>query len=380
MRLIFEDLKKLFTVKTIILILVVSFIMYQQFIMFDFKHFPNGRPLLDTFLATQKMLEDYGETMDEEEFEDFKNIYQQRIDEATAYVKSQDELAAAGIDTYKEFRSMDLKDEKLAALHHKIVFEDFVDVFWEIQAREGMIETYEHPERFSQYGPGELNKKQEARIHELVKNGATTAVFTYLVFENYNTLIKVVAIMIFLSVMLVLMPLYVGDKRNHAIFLQYTSKIGRSLFTKKLLAGLIASLTVITIHLGFFFFLYAGNDTNMFFQLTINSIYNNFVSWYDITFFQYIVLTVICIYLLGIALVLVAACISSIAPNYMTSVGLHVPLAFILFGLGTNYLIHNITIVYLPQHLVPISFVTILSMSTLLYGLRYRKEKVKDIT
>lgn len=54
MRLIFEELKKLFTVKTIILISIVSFIMYQQFIMFDFKHFPNGRPLLDTFLATQK--------------------------------------------------------------------------------------------------------------------------------------------------------------------------------------------------------------------------------------------------------------------------------------------------------------------------------------
>ncbi|MFG6496143.1 hypothetical protein P8610_12325 [Fictibacillus sp. UD] len=379
MRLIVEELKKLFTVKTIILISVVSFIMYQQFIMFDFKHFPNGRPLLDTFLATQKMLEDYGETMDEDEFEDFKDIYEKRIDEATAYIKSQDELAAAGIDTYKEFRSMDLEDEKLSALHHKVVFEDFVDVFWEIQAREVMIDTYEHPERFSQYGPGELNEKQEARIHELVENGATTAVFTYLVFENYNTLIKVVAIMIFLSVMLVLMPLYVGDKRNHAIFLQYTSKVGRSLFTKKLLAGLIASLTVITIHLSCFFFLYAGNDTSMFFPLTINSIYNNFVSWYDITFFQYIVLTVICIYLLGIALVLVAACISSIAPNYMTSVGLHVPLAFILFGLGTSYLVQNITIVYLPQHLVPISLVIILLICALLYGWRYRNEKVRDI-
>lgn len=379
MRLILEELKKLFTVKTIILISVVSFIMYQQFIMFDFKHFPNGRPSLDTFLATQKMLEDYGKTMDEGEFEDFKNIHEKRIDEATAYVKSQDELVAAGIDTYEEFRSINREDERLAALYHKVVFEDYVNVFWEIQAREGMIETYEHPERFSQYGPGELNEKQEARIHELVENGATTAVFTYLVFENYNTLIKVVAIMIFLSVMLVLMPLYVRDKRNHAIFLQYTSKVGRSLFTKKLFAGLIASLTVITTHLCCFFFLYAGNDTSMFFPLTINSIYNNFVSWYDLTFFQYIVLTVIGIYLLGIALVLVAACISSIAPNYMTSVGLHVPLAFILFGLGTSYLVQNITIVYLPQHLVPIALVTILFICTFLYGWRYRNEKVKDI-
>ncbi|MBY6037278.1 hypothetical protein KUV80_11460 [Fictibacillus nanhaiensis] len=379
MRLLFEELKKLFTVKTIILLLLVSIIIYQMFIVFDFKHFPNGRPVLDEFLATQKMLEDYGESMDEDEFEDFKSIYDQRINEATQYLQSQDDMVAAGLDSYTKFKSIDLENEKLAALHNKVYHEDYVDVFWEIPAREDMIERYEHPERYiQQYG--QINEKQKARIEELMKNGAATAIFSYQVFENYNTLIKNVAILIFLSIMLVILPLYIGDRRNHAVFLQYTSKVGRTLFTKKLLAGLIASFIVITVQLVCFFFLYKGNDISMFLPLTLHSIYNAFISWYDITFLQYILLTVVSIYLIGLALVLVTACISSIAPNYMTSVGLHVPLAFILFGVGTTYLVQNLTTLYLFKYLLPVLLAAILSLSFILFWWKYKREKWKDIT
>jgi len=376
MRIVVNEIRKLFSVKIICLLLLVSFFVYQQFIMFEFKHFPNGRPLLDDFRATQKMLVDYGESMDSEEFKDFKGIKEQRIAEATEYLKSQKEMVAAGIDTYEEFSNMDLENEKLAALHSKIIFEDFVDVFWEILARDGIIDRYEHPERFNEH---ELTPKQNARMDELVENGSAKAIFTFMVFENYNVLMKYVAILIFLNIMIILMPLYIRDKRNHVQLLQYTSKTGRSLFSHKLLSGLTASLIIITAQLTFFFFMYRGNDTSMFFPLSINSIFNIFVSWYDLTFFQYIVLTVICAYLLGIALVLVGAWISSIAPNYMTSVGLHVPLAFLLFGTGTTYLVQNLTSIYLNPYLVPISFVTILILTSLLFLWRYRREKVKNI-
>lgn len=376
MRIVVNEIRKLFSVKIICLLLLVSFIVYQQFIMFEFKHFPNGRPLLDDFRATQKMLVDYGESMDKEEFQDFKEINEQRIAEATAYLKSQEKIVAAGIDTYEEFSNMDLENEKLAALNSKIMFEDYVDVFWEIEAREGIIDRYEHPERFKEH---ELTQEQDARMDELVENGSTEAIFTDMVFENYNVLMKYVAILIFLNIMIILMPLYIRDKRNHVQLLQYTSKTGRSLFSQKLVTGISAAMIVITAQLAIFFFMYRGNDTSMFFPLSINSIFNTFVSWYNLTFFQYIILTVLCVYLLGIALVLVGAWISSIAPNYMTSVGLHVPLAFLLFGTGTAYLVQDLTIIYLNPYLVPISFVIILGLSSLLFLWRYRREKVKNI-
>ncbi|WP_144697092.1 hypothetical protein [Fictibacillus phosphorivorans] len=376
MRILFNEIRKLFSVKIICLLLLVSFIVYQQFIMFEFKYFPNGRPLLDDFRATQKMLVDYGKSMDNEEFEDFKEIKEQRIAEATEYLKSQKEMVAAGIDTYEEFSNMDLENEKLAALHSKIFFEDSVDIFWEIQARDGIIDRYEHPERFNEH---ELTPKQNARMDELVENGSTKAIFTDMVFDNYNCLIKYVAILIFLNIMIIHMPLYIRDKRNHVQLLQYTSKTGRKLFSQKLLTGISAAMIVITAQLAFFFFMYRGNDTSMFFPLPINSIFNFFVSWYDLTFFQYIVLTVICIFLLGLALVLVGAWVSSVAPNYMTSVGLHVPLAFLLFGSGTTYLVQNLTTIYLNPYLLPISFVIILILSSLLFMWRYRREKLKNI-
>lgn len=381
MRILLEELKKIITWKIITLLILVSFIIYQLFIVFELEHFPNGRPALDIFLATQEMLEAYGEEMDQKEFAHFKDVYEEKIEEATRYLQSKEEVVSAGMDTYEKFRKADLADEQIASLHSKIIFEENVDVFWEIQAREALIETYENPERYGQgYSEGPLNAKQSERINELVAGGATTAIFTYLVFDNYNMMIPYVAILIFLSIMIVVLPLYLGDRRNHVEFLQYTSKVGRGLFTRKLTTALVAAFFVITVHLGCFFILYAGNGTGMFLPLNVHSIINYaFFSWYDLTFFQYILLTVFSIYIIGLSLVFLVACISSIAPNYMTSIGIHVPLAFILFGFGVRYLVKNVTNIFLPQYFLQIALLCVISLSVGLIFIKYKQEGSRDI-
>ena len=44
---------------------------------FEIDYFPNGRPVLDEY----NMIYDYGHGMDETEFEDFKNIYEEKLKE-----------------------------------------------------------------------------------------------------------------------------------------------------------------------------------------------------------------------------------------------------------------------------------------------------------
>lgn len=381
MNIIWNELKKIMTLKTIVLLFIVSVVFYQHFIMFDLEFFPNGRPTKDAFLVAREMVEQYGEYLDEEEFEHFKKVYEQKIEEATAYLQSQKDLVAAGLDTYEKFEKADLSDEKLARLHGKVLFEDEIDIFWELEAREYLIEEhYEHPERFGHgRSDGPLSDGELARVNNLLESGSATAILPWLVYENYNTLAGNVTKLLFLSVMIIITPLYLTDRKNKMIHLQYTTRAGRTVFFKKIIAALIATIVVITVQLVWFFYLYRGNDTAIFMPIEISSLFNSFISWYDLTFLQYIILTVISMYALGIVTLLLVALISSLAPNYMTNIGVQIPLAFVLFGIGTDYLVQNITNIFLPKHLLPIALVVILVGSTSIFVLKLKKEGVRDI-
>lgn len=378
MRIIWNELKKIMTLKIMLLLVLVSIIFYQLFIMFDFDFFPNGRPAGDEFKVGEEMIAKYGQFMDEKEFDDFKEVYDQRVEDATAYLQSQPEMVAGGMGSYAEFGNADLNQEEKSELHAKVMFEDGVDVIWELQAREYLIELYEEYERFGSYGY-ELTEKQSERVKALLSSGDAYAIFLGGVFENYKNLSGNLAILIVISVMIVVTPVYMADRRNKMTILQYTTKVGRSLFYKKLAAVFIAVVSVITVQLACFFYLYRGNDTGQFLDKNVSSVFSHFVSWWDLTFLQYILLTVISMYLIGIAVLLLVAFISSSAPNYMTNIGLQIPLAAIFIALGIDYLIKNLTSFQLPEALLPVSLGTLLTASVIIFLVRWKKERVADV-
>lgn len=379
MRIIWNELKKIMTLKIMFLLVLVSIIFYQLFIMFDFEFFPNGRPAGDEFKVGEEMIAKYGQFMDEKEFDDFKKVYDQRVEEANAYLKSQPEMAAGGMGSYEDFRSANLEqDEKKSELHSKVMFEDGVDVMWELEAREYLIELYDHPERFGSYG-WELTEGQSERVNALLSSGDAYANFLHGIFENYKTLSGNLAILIFISVMIVVTPMYMADRKNKMTLLQYTTKVGRSLFYKKLVAAFIAVVSVITLQLAFFFYLYKGNDTGQFLDKKVSSVFSFFVSWWDLTFLQYILLTVLSMYVMGIAVLLLVAFISSAAPNYMTNIGLQIPLAAIFIAIGIDYLIKDLTSFHLPRAFLPISLSMLLAVSGGIFLLRWRKERTADV-
>lgn len=378
MRIIWNELKKILSLKIMLLLVLVSVIFYQLFIVFDFNFFPNGRPARDEFMVAEEMIAKYGDSMDEKEFADFKKVYEQRVEDATAYLQSQPEMEAAGMGTYEEFSNADTEDEKKAELQSKVIFEDDVDVMWELQAREYMIDQYENPENFGSYGI-DLNDEQTKRVDYLLGNGDGFAHFTYLVFENYKNLSGNLAILILISVMIVVTPLYMGDRRNKMNLLQYTMKVGRPLFYKKLAAAFIAVVSVMTVQFLCFFYLYRGNDTAQFMDKKVSSIFSYFVSWWELTFLQYIILTVISMYIMGIAVLLIVAFISSTAPNYMTNIGLQIPLAGLFIALGIDYLIKDLTSFHLPKAFLPASLAALLAISGTLFLLKWKKERTADI-
>ena len=120
-------------------------------------------------------------------------------------------------------------------------------------------------------------------------------------------------------------PIYLRDNKDRINYLQYTSRIGRNIFKKKIAAGILASFIMVTLQLICFFSLYSTNNTSMFFNSNINSIYNSIISWYDLTFIQYISLTVMGIYILALVFTLVSMLVSSIGQNYITVIGIQLP-------------------------------------------------------
>ncbi|GCD08678.1 hypothetical protein [Clostridium tagluense] len=376
MRIVFNEIKKIFNFKMVIMIMFISLIMYYLFISFDFKYFPNGRPEKDNYKISIQMLKDYGTSMDKKEFINFKELYNNQIQEANKYLKARPEFASAGITTYKKFKGIDRNNEKLGKLRDKVVFEDNVDIFWELQARENIIERYGEIDGNIDRN---LNENQLERYNEVVKNDSITSILPYFVFENYNNLIKNVAMLIVLSIIFMISPIYIKDSINKVNYLQYTSKTGRKIFRNKLVSALISSFIIISIHLACFFILYSHNKVGMFLNSSINSVFNIHLYWYNINFIQYIQLTIIAIYVLGFAVTLIVTFISRIAPNYITLIGVQVPITFIIIYVSSKYLMNNLTITWFPKYFLPLAYFILVSIGLILIAIRWKKEKVVDI-
>lgn len=383
MKIILYEIKKIFEFKMIAIMMFMSFILYFLFASYNIEHFPNGRPALDYYNISLQMIEDYEKFMDEEEFAQFKDVYEKEVARANQYLQTNELAKKAGISTYEEFRSMDIDIESYNKLHYYVMFDervDFVDLFWELGVREDIISSYEQKEVLmgrGRYGTG--NEQQRTRIDEVIREGTITSIFPGLVFDNYRSYIRHVSMIILLSVIFMLSPTYLKDKKNNIIYLQNTSKTGRNIFKKKALAALIASFVIITLQLVVFFLLYATNNTGMFLNSNIISIFNGAIFWYNLTFIQYIILTVLGIYALGFIIALIVSFISSLASNYITMIAVQIPLVFFVFRILIKHLIYSLADISLPQYFGGVSYLTLGILALILITIRWKREKVADI-
>lgn len=387
MKIIFNEIKKVFQLKMIILLAIISLIFYCLFISFYIDYFPNGRPALDTYNIFVEMIEEYGEFMDEYEFLDFKTVYKKEVEKADQYLKSNDESIKAGITTYDKFidsydeflySNPDSRGKELEDLHSYIMFKEKVDLFWELETREHIIDRYEE-RKYIEKSLGIINEKQEIRLQEIIDSGNINSIFPSLVFENYMDLIRRVLALILVSIIFMISPIFIRDRINKINYLQNTSKVGRKLFKKKIVAGLISSFIIISLHLIFMFSIYSFNNIEIFFNVNINSVFNEFIFWYDFTFIQYIALTVIAVYILGFIMTLIVAFVSSIAPNYITVIGIQVPIAFIFLSIVSEYLIDRLTMIHLPKQFLPMAYFILTAIGMVLIVVRWKREKILDI-
>lgn len=380
MRIIINEIKKLFNLKILLILGLIVFIICKIFISFWVEFFPNGSET-PTFNLSVQMLKDYGTTMDEKEFEDFKEKSALIEKEADEYLKGDKEAQELGIKSYRELReSLDKRktDEKVEALHSKIYFKDNVYLFWEMQSRESLIASYENPlNRKAEVYSSKPNKYK--RLKELEKGDQLKSVLSYVTFLNYDSLITNFSILVVVTLAFIISPIFLRDEKNKVNFLQYSSKTGRKIGSKKVISAMITAFGISTLELIVLFLMYIPNDTLQFWNCSINSKFNYMVSWFDLTFGQYIMLTILVIYIITFVVTSISLFVSSKVKSYVALIGVQVPILGALIMFLDNIGLNHITTINYPKYIPLIAYVVFIIISILLIINLLKNEKNRDV-
>ncbi|MEJ8545009.1 hypothetical protein [Brevibacillus borstelensis] len=323
------------------------------------------------------MIEKYGTQMDEQEFADFKKIYDERVKQADQYVQSRKEFTDAGIQSYADFLKIDLDNKEQDALFTKVMFKDKVDLFWELTERGRLIEFYETREKSLDGYLNKASSQQKERFLAL-KEAEHYPVYPEVAIENFKSYISRVAIAVILSVVLVISPVFLKDRSNRVLELQYATKKGRNVYKTKAAAGMISAFIVMTTLLLIYFGLYSLNRTSMFFKVPLHMFIENY-SWYDPTFFQYMILSAVGVYILGFVFALLAMSFSSIMPNFVSLIAIQIPFFIAMIAYGLSYLIVRIISIWVPKWVVPTSYFAMGAISVLFLILMWKREEKRDI-
>jgi len=362
MHVLLHEIRKLFSWRMLLIVFLANLILYFLLIEFHITNFPNGRPSRDLYNIGVEMIDKYGTYMDEKEIENFINVYKAKVKEADAFLQSRKEFVDAHLDSYEKLRHLEFGDERME-LSNQIMFDENVDLFWKLQAREYIMEEIQTRETYLASYLNEAKGAQKERYQELLERGRH-GLYPSEAMSNYQDFISNVAIAIIISVIIIISPIFIKDRTSQMLELQYTTKKGRALFKTKVAAGVMAAIIVMTVLFAIYFSLYSLNHTSMFFNLPIY-LFTWFEFWYDVTFFQYIVITVLAIYILGMVFALFSMFFSNRMANYVSLIGIQIPFIIALIAVLIPYLVRRLMDLDIPKWIAPTSY-TVMALSSVI--------------
>ncbi|MBW6410792.1 hypothetical protein [Clostridium weizhouense] len=389
MRILINELKKIFNFKSIVVLLLINVVIYFLFIEFDISIFPNGRPQMDSYRISVKMINEKGNNLKDNDINYLYNMKEDMIKEADNYLKNNEKAKELNIKDYASFKEESSKQDKVSEefdkLYSDIMFKEGVNVFWELEVIDNDIDHFKYKENEFKFLQG---KTYEKRINEIRKNNSKNSILPWFVFENYNNIIINTSIAVIISIIFMIAPIFTRDKNIALELLQYTSKTGRELYKDKIKAAILATNILITIQLGILFLLFITRPytVNIFYNSNINSCFSGNLFWFDITFLQYIILTIILLYIIGIIVTLITCIISVNISSYIQLIVALTPISVVLIYITQSLILDRVGFIYrfkyklaIFKYRVPILILLLALTSIMLIVRRYKKEKNIDI-
>lgn len=394
MRITINEIKKLFSIKAIVLLLLITGIMYKLYII-PREGVRVGRDFINNIHA--EMIRKYGISMDEKEYEDFLKGYDEKVKIADEYIQNNSEFRALEIYDYREYDRIarnngeeKYSNPNLRDLYYEYYYNDNITIFKELGEMENIKITYEG----NIFEPFEYlysdNEKAISRHKEIKEGEEIKSLLPYTIFETYDEQFKYLTKLILISVMFLVSPIYLNDKLNKVNYLQYSSKHGRKLFKSKIGATLITTVMATSVQLIIFFAMYLNKTTKIFLNCGISGYYNSPIrSWFDLNFGQYILVTIGAVYMLSIVIGLISMYVSSKSNKYISLIGIQIPILFIVDKMLLKYIVNNATSMYIqftgfdyitmPKYILPVVYLLLIIIFSTIISKRYKIENKVNI-
>lgn len=382
MRILINELKKIFNIKSILVVLLINMAIYCLNIKPFINTFPNRRPESDEYRLAVKMINEKGNNLEDKDIKYLYNMKKDMLMQANNYLKNNEKAKQLNIKDYDNFikercSSNRAKAQVVQKLSDDIYYKNSIDSFWQLQVINEYIYRFEDKNNDSRF---DIHGYKE-RINEARKNKSKNSIIPYFVFENYNNIVKESSVAVLISIILMIAPIFIRDKRVSLESLQYTCKRGRRLYKDKIKAALIATPIIITIQLGILFLLYNNchYTVSMFYNSNINSCFLGTLFWFDVTFIQYIILTVISIYILGGIMALITCYVSRCTSKYILLIGVLVPISAILIYITKSKVLDSFIGLFQPKYKELIIIIILSIIGVTLVSIKHKKEKKIDI-
>ena len=372
----FQELKRIFNWKLLILLVPVTFIIYFLFIEWEVRYFPNGRPAGDIDLLTREMVSNYDPAyVTEDDLQDFEAQYKNDISRADEFIKNDQRAQDLGVSSYSEvWNGRD--DEQIDSFYTDIIFNDnheAQDLFWRIEAGEYIVESGQDFTYFLENSKNDPRTKE--RVTDIQNQDEHMSILPDHVLSHLNQYMIQITRLILVSLLIVLAPVFIRDRKQNLLELQYSSKVGRKTFLIKASAVLTAAFIIITAWLIIWISVYLQFDTLVFGEGRLNSYLNSSLFWYNLSFNNYFIIMIVAVYLLCLCFTTWIIVVSRFSVMYFTLLGILLPSLILLITQGQRRIMTNFFNLEHWQYFTPTLFFTMIVVALGILVWRMKREK-----
>lgn len=323
MRMVWYELRKIWNSRILLVVALLCTLFYWLFMSFYIDFFPNGHPAIEEFEYSNELLDRYGPTLEEDEYVEFISANREKvIAEMERYIKSNPVFANVGISSYEDYERVYKKQNPTEAETEALwtlLGKESNFVRFKLQTIEWIENQYrDYPRYVSELMLEATNQKEIDRLNAILETKEYTNIMEWEVYENTVGYTVYLAILSILAVFVLVSPLIVTDRARNVHLLQYSSKHGRKILQKQLLAVLLSAFMLTTLLILIFGAIYSTNGTWVFWHSGMTSFLNGPIFLFDITYGQYIVLYIVLLYTLCLGTAAMAFLFSRFSRNLIT--------------------------------------------------------------
>lgn len=393
MNILILEMKKIFKPLNIILVVLITLIAYNRFIMPEIHMLKNSQPSKQIKNIGAMLANNYGSTINSKEFEEIKKIRDNKVETATEYLTKQPESKKANIKDYNDFynaREQELGERRkyvdiklMKKIEERVLFEENIYLFWELPQIENYITTYEHKKNFItreiDYYKSIVSNSAIDKLREIGESENFTSPMNGIVHNNYDQLVFWETVIVIISLAIIISPIFIDDNRNKINYIQYSSQIGRNIVKKKVIAGIISSFIIVTFQIIIFFVVYKQLGTFPYLDTYINSFLSSNYFWFDLTFRQYIAMTVIILYIISLLTCSISMYISSRVNSYLSLIGIQIPILYGIIMIQLKFGTTSVTKILFPKYTTLGIYTSIIIISMAIFLCMVKKENSIDI-